>query len=67
MRYEKYTVRVGADAHIGPRKAANFPQISVKTVCTAGTMRRPQASFEAQPRTARLLAPKMGIVPYEQA
>ena len=27
-------------------------------------MRRPQASFEAQPRTARLLAPKMGIGPY---
>jgi len=27
-------------------------------------MRRPQASFEAQPRIARLLAPKMGIDPY---
>ena len=27
-------------------------------------MRRPQASFEAQPRFARLLAPKMGIGPY---
>ena len=27
-------------------------------------MRRPQASFEAQPRTARLLAPKMGIGHY---
>ena len=30
----------------------------------AGSMRRPQASFEAQPRAARLLAPKMGIDPY---
>ena len=29
-------------------------------------MRRPQASFEAQPRAARLLAPKMGIGPYKQ-
>ena len=29
-------------------------------------MRRPQASFEAQPRAARLLAPKIGIVPYRQ-
>ena len=28
-------------------------------------MRRPQASFEAQPRAARLLAPKMGIDPYK--
>ena len=28
-------------------------------------MRRPQASFEAQPRIARLLAPKMGIGPYK--
>ena len=27
-------------------------------------MRCPQASFEAQPRFARLLAPKMGIGPY---
>ena len=29
-------------------------------------MRRPQASFEAQPRIARLLAPKMGIGPYRK-
>ena len=29
-------------------------------------MRRPQASFEAQPRAARLLAPKMGIDPYKR-
>ena len=27
-------------------------------------MRRAQASFEAQPRAVRLLAPKMGIGPY---
>jgi len=27
-------------------------------------MRRRQASFEAQPRNARLLAPQMGIDPY---
>ena len=32
---------------------------------TAGSMRRPRASFEAQPRAARLLAPKMGIDPYK--
>ena len=31
-----------------------------------GSMRRPQASFEAQPRAARLLAPKMGIDPYKR-
>ena len=30
-------------------------------------MRCPQASFEAQPRFARLLAPKMGIGPYNTA
>ena len=30
-------------------------------VQSAGPMRCPQASFEAQPRIARLLAPKMGI------
>ena len=29
-------------------------------------MRRPQASFESQPRAARLLAPKMGIDPYKR-
>ena len=28
-----------------------------------GSMRRPQAGFEAQPRAARLLALKMGIIP----
>jgi hypothetical protein len=35
-------------------------------VQNAGPMRCPQASFEAQPRIARLLAPKMGIGPYIQ-
>ena len=29
-------------------------------------MRCPRASFEAQPRFARLLAPKMGIGPYKR-
>ena len=50
--------------HIVPEEVANLTQSSVKLVYSAGTMRRPQASFEAQPRAARLLAPKMGIVPY---
>ena len=45
-------------------EVANSPKITVKTVRLAGPMRRPQASFEAQPRFARLLAPKMGIGPY---
>ena len=47
-------------------EVANSPQITVKTVQSAGSMRRPQASFEAQPRIARLLAPKMGIGPYRK-
>ena len=47
-------------------EVANSPQITVKTVQSAGSMRRPQASFEAQPRIARLLAPKMGIDPYTE-
>ena len=57
---------VGADADIARLEVANSPQITVKTVQSAGSMRRPQASFEAQPRTARLLAPKMGIDPYTE-
>ena len=44
----------------------NLPKITVKTLRSAGPMRRPQASFEAQPRIARLLAPKMGIGPYRK-
>ena len=47
-------------------EVTNSPQISVKTVQSAGSMRCPQASFEAQPRIARLLAPKMGIDPYTE-
>ena len=47
-------------------EVANSLQITVKTVQSAGSMRRPQASFEAQPRIARLLAPKMGIGPYRK-
>ena len=47
-------------------EVSNSPQISVKTVQSAGPMRCPQASFEAQPRIARLLAPKMGIGPYKE-
>ena len=47
-------------------EVANSPQITVKTVQSAGSMRRPQASFEAQPRIARLLAPKKGIDPYTE-
>ena len=43
------------------------PKIFVKSVHPVGSMRRPQASFEAQPRIARLLAPKMGIGPYIHA
>ena len=52
--------------HIVPEEVANLTQSSVKLVYSAGTMRRPQASFEAQPRAARLLAPKIGIDPYKQ-
>ena len=51
---------------IGPEKVANCHRFFEKSAYSAGTMRRPQASFEAQPRAARLLAPKIGIVPYEQ-
>ena len=47
-------------------EVANLPKNTVKTVHSAGPMRCPQASFEAQPRFARLLAPKMGIGPYIQ-
>ncbi len=45
-----------------PRKAKMFRRIRN---FSSGPMRRPQASFEAQPRFARLLAPKMGIGPYK--
>ena len=45
---------------------ANLPKITEKLLQFAGPMRCPQASFEAQPRFARLLAPKMGIGPYNE-
>ena len=57
-------IRVGADAHIGPAETADFPKIQCEFATFFGPMRCPQASFEAQPRSARLLAPKMGIGPY---
>ena len=47
-------------------EVTNSPQISIKTAQSAGPMRHPQASFEAQPRIARLLAPKIGIDPYTE-
>ena len=47
-------------------EVSNSPKIFIKTLHSAGPMRRPQASFEAQPRFARLLAPKMGIGPYNK-
>ena len=57
---------VGADASVRPwgndKLAATFRK-NGRVSC--GSMRRPQASFEAQPRAARLLAPKMGIDPYK--
>ena len=58
---------VGADASVRPwgndKFAATFRK-NGRAPC--GSMRRPQASFEAQPRAARLLAPKMGIDPYKR-
>ena len=53
---------VGADVSVGP-KYNEFAENYRKTLCSAGPIRRPQASFEAQPRFARLLAPKMRIDP----
>ena len=47
-------------------EVTNSPQISIKTAQSAGPMRHPQAGFEAQPRIARLLAPKIGIDPYTE-
>ena len=55
---------VGADDSVGPINVTNLPKISVKRYNPRGPMRCPQASFEAQPRFARLLASKMGIGPY---
>ena len=47
-------------------EVTNSPQISIKTAQSAGPMRHPQASFEAQPRIARFLAPKISIDPYTE-
>ena len=54
---------VGADDSVGPKNITNSPGFTEKTLCSAGSMRRPQASFEAQPRFARLL----GIDPCKRA
>ena len=58
---------VGADASVRPWGNGEFAATWHKNGRVAcGSMRRPQASFEAQPRAARLLAPKMGIDPYKR-
>ena len=44
-------------------EVTNSPQISIKTVQSAGPMRHPQASFEAQPHNARLLGPMWASAP----
>ena len=57
---------VGADASVRPWGNGKFVAAYRKNGrAPRGSMRRPQASFEAQPRAARLLAPKMGIDPYK--
>ena len=58
---------VGADASVRPLGNCGFAATCRKNErAPCGSMRRPQASFEAQPRAARLLAPKMGIDPYKR-
>ena len=58
---------VGADASVRPWGNGKFAAAYRKNGrASYGSMRRPQASFEAQPRAARLLAPKMGIDPYKR-
>ena len=58
---------VGADDPVRPLGNGKFAATYCKNGRAAcGSMRRPQASFEAQPRAARLLAPKMGIDPYKR-
>ena len=58
---------VGADACIGPLGSCEFAVDYRKNglYCRADAT-RPQTGFEAQPRIARLLAPKMGIGPYRK-
>ena len=58
---------VGADDPVRPWGTIGFASTYHKNGrAQRGSMRRPQASFEAQPRAARLLAPKMGIDPYKR-
>ena len=58
---------VGADASVRPLGNCGFAATCRKNErAPCRSMRRPQASFEAQPRAARLLAPKMGIDPYKR-
>ena len=58
---------VGADDPVRPWGNGKFAATFRKNGrASYGSMRRPQASFEAQPRAARLLAPKMGIDPYKR-
>ena len=58
---------VGADDPVRPWGNDKFAATVRKNGrASYGSMRRPQASFEAQPRAARLLAPKMGIDPYKR-
>ena len=57
---------VGADDPVRPWGNDKFVTTFHQIGCAScGSMRRPQAGFEAQLRTARLLAPKMGIDPYK--
>ena len=57
---------VGADDPVRPLGNRGFAATFRNNGrASCGSMRRPQASFEAQPRAARLLAPKMGIDPYK--
>ena len=58
---------VGADASVRPWGNGKFAAAYRKNGRAAcESMRRPQAGFEAQPRAARLLAPRMGIDPYKR-
>ncbi len=54
---------VGADDSVRPRKRAVLRKSDAHPQYFNGPMRRPQASFEAQPRNARLLAPRWASAP----
>ena len=57
---------VGADDPVRPWGNGKFVTTFRQIGCAScGSMRHPQAIFEAQPRAARLLAPKMGIARYK--